>query len=102
MENNTQIKASDLKKIISLLALKLDSLNNDTSFIIDKDLYWHIPEEDLYSVYEVPNNLTIGSLTEDWNFLQDVMLGKREILDYDLNKISILLRYLSNKMVFYK
>jgi len=100
MENNIQLKTSDLKKIISLLILKLDSLDNDSSFIIDKDLYWSIPEEDLYNVYENPNNLTIGSLIEDWNFLQEVISGKREVLDYDINKISILLRYLSDKMIF--
>jgi len=100
MENNLRIKTSDLKKILHLLILKLDDLpDNDSSFILDKDLYWNIPEENLYNVYEEPNNLTIGSLAEDWNFLQDIVLNKREILDFDLNKISIILRYLSEKII---
>jgi hypothetical protein len=94
MENNIQIKTSDLKEIMNLLIMKLDHFDD---VIIDKDLYWSIPEEKLYNVYEEPNDFTIGSLVEDWTFLQDIILGKREILDYDLYKISILLRYLSSK-----
>lgn len=99
MENINQIKISDLKKIFNLLLLKLDNRDNDSSFIIDKDLYWNIPEEDLYNVYKEADNLTIGSLTEDWIFIQEVISDKREILNYDLNKISTLLRYLSNKNI---
>jgi len=92
MENNLKIKASDLKKIISLLMMKLDDFDD---VIIDKDLYWSIPEEKLYNVYEDPSDFTIGSLVEDWTFLQDIILSKREILNYDLYKISMFLRYLS-------
>ena len=95
MENNFQIKISDLKEVLNLLMLKLDGLN-DVS--IEKDLYWNIPDEKLYSVYEDPIDLTIGSLVEDWTFLQDIVLCKREIIGYDLYKLSMLIRYLSTKI----
>lgn len=100
MENNIQIRVTDLKKIMNLLLSKLDSLDGNSSIILDKDLYWYIPEEELYNVYENPNNLTIGSLIEDWNFLQSCILGERDILDYDLNKLSMLFRYLSNNKIY--
>lgn len=100
MENN--IKVSDLKKLINLIAFKLNDLDESSSFTIENDLYWNIQEQDLYNVYENPNELTIGSLIEDWIFLETIILEKRDILDYDLNKLSTILKYLASKMIFNK
>lgn len=102
MENNTHIKIVDIKKIIEILLTKLDSMDNDNSLILDKDLYWNIVDDEVYNVYKNPTELTIGSLVEDWEFLQKVINGKREMIDYDLNKMSNILKFLGNKMIFIK
>ncbi|MDN3606386.1 hypothetical protein [Kaistella yonginensis] len=98
MDNNLQINVSDLKTIINLLALKVNKLNENDSFSIDRDLYWNIPENELYKVYENPSNLTIGSIVEDWEYLEKIISEKREIIDYDLHKLSIILKFISNKI----
>jgi hypothetical protein len=102
MENNIHINLDDLKKIVNILSSQLNNLDDNLSLILDKDLYWSINEDELYNVYENPKNLTIGSLLDDWLFLQNIITNERKILDYDLNKISRILKFLSNKMLFDK
>ncbi len=44
----------------------------------------------------------MGSLVEDWEFLQNVLDGKREMIDYDLTKLASLLRFLRKSMIITK
>ena len=92
----------DIKKFIKILLLGLDNLNNDTSFTFDEDLYWNIQDEELYNAYKDPSELTMGSLIEDWGFLQTVVNGDREIIDYDIYKFAAILKFLGKKMIITK
>ncbi|MGE8554832.1 MAG: hypothetical protein ACN6OB_13000 [Chryseobacterium jejuense] len=44
-----------------------------------------------------PAQLTMGSLSEDWEFLQKVISGERGMIDYDLYKLASILRFLGKK-----
>ena len=44
----------------------------------------------------------MGSLVEDWEFLQKVVNDQREIIDYDLYKLASLLRFLGKNMIITK
>ena len=94
MENNTPIKIGDLKILFEIFLSKLNSLDNNQSITPDKDLYWNILDEELYDPYKDPVGLTMGSLTDDWEFLQKVMSGERDMIDYDLYKLAAILRCL--------
>ncbi|MDH6252589.1 hypothetical protein M2347_002316 [Chryseobacterium sp. H1D6B] len=91
MENKIKITKDDLKNILFALINKLENLD-DNSFSLNKDLYWNIPDEELYNVYEEPKEITIGSIKEDWDFLQQISHGKREVIGYDFNKTSSILK----------
>ena len=99
MENNMQIQIKDIKIILEVLIKNFEDI--DTNIDLDKDMYWNI-SEDIYNVYETPTELTLGSLIEDWEFLQMVINGKREMIDYDLSKLSNILKFLNYKMVLQK
>lgn len=90
MENTIEIQKEDLKRIL-ILGDKLEASNNN-GFLFEKDLYWSIPDEKLYDVYKEPVDLTIGSLVEDWKFLQKILRNEREAVVHDFNKISNILR----------
>lgn len=103
MENNKpELKKVDIKKLIEVLINELDKLNDSTSFAFDSDLYWNITDEELYNPYKDSIELTMGSLVEDWEFLQNILDGKREMIDYDLSKLASLLRFLGKNMIITK
>ncbi|MBP2618380.1 hypothetical protein [Chryseobacterium jejuense] len=103
MENKkVELKKADFKKLIEALVSELEKLNDSDSFAFDNDLYWNIIDEELYDPYKDPTELTMGSLVEDWEFLQKVLDGKREMIDYDLYKLASLLRFLGKSMIITK
>ncbi len=96
MNNNIQIQKEDLKQILLTLIKKIDTLDTTTIYL-NKDLYWNIPYEELYNVYEEPKEITIGSIKEDLEFLQKIN-ENREIISYDFIKISNILRVMSESI----
>ena len=77
-----------------MLISKIEKVNSDSIFI-DKDLYWNINGEELYNVYDEPKNMSIGSIKDDWDFLEKILTNKRDITNYDFNKISSILKLFS-------
>lgn len=98
MKNNTEIQKEDLKKILFMLIDKLDESPTD-KFSLEKDLYWNIPDDKLYNVYQEPENLTIGNLVEDWEFLQKILRKEREVLWYDFYKVSTILNSIGHASI---
>jgi len=98
MENNIEIQKEDLKKLLFLLIDKLENSSNN-KFSLEKDLYWNIPDEELYDVYKDPKDLTIGSLVEDWEFLQKNLIKERGVIGYDFNKISNILKSIEHSLI---
>ncbi|MGN7864701.1 hypothetical protein [Chryseobacterium sp. 22458] len=100
MESNNQVlKVSDIKKIIMHLSDDLNKLDDAEVVELEDDLYWNILDEDIYSPYEKPGDFTMGSLTEDWEFLQKIIIGERQMISYDLYKLASILKYLGKKNV---
>jgi hypothetical protein len=98
MENKIEIPKNDLKNILLALINKIEKLDN-SSFTLDKDLYWSIQDEELYNVYKEPEKITIGSLKDDWDFLQKILIEKREVIGYDFNMASNLLKLIGNNII---
>lgn len=44
----------------------------------------------------------MGSLIEDWEFLQKIVKDEREIIDYDLYKLASIVRFLGSKKLIEK
>ncbi|AZB19858.1 hypothetical protein EG352_19880 [Chryseobacterium indologenes] len=65
-----------------------------SKFSFTQDLYWNIPVDESFNVYEEPK-LTIGSITEDWEFLEKILDNDREALNFDLCKVSAILKLIS-------
>ncbi|PWN63548.1 hypothetical protein C1631_021440 [Chryseobacterium phosphatilyticum] len=94
MENTIEIQKEDIKKLLLTLIQKLE-VSEISKFSFDKDLYWNISTEELFNIYEEPKELTIGSLKEDWEFLQKVINNDRDVLNFDFYKISAILKAIS-------
>ncbi|WP_250253888.1 hypothetical protein [Chryseobacterium sp. Marseille-Q3244] len=103
MENNNQVlKVSDIKNLIRHLSDELNKLDDADGVELHDDLYWNILDNELYNPYHEPAKLTIGSLTEDWEFLQKFRSGGREMIDYDLYKLASILKFLGKNNIMKK
>lgn len=100
--NNTILKVLDIKRLIHVLSEELNKLNDADVIEFEDDPYWNILDKDLYDPYEEPKDLTMGSLTEDWLFLQKVLNKEREMIDYDLYKLGSILKFLGKKNIIIK
>lgn len=90
----TEISVSDLKKMVRLILAELDQRDEEDRFRLEDDLYWNIPDKELYEAYKEPEDLTLGSLIDDWQFLETAIRGERQLIRYDLCKLASLLRYI--------
>lgn len=59
---------------------------------VDKDYYWHIPKERKYAVYEKPDDLTIGQLSDDWKELRRLLNNDNSAISYNFVWLANILR----------
>jgi len=97
-----KLHITELKKLLNILLVNLNK-HNDTAYVeFEEDLYWNITDEEIYSPYKDPSGLTMGSLIEDWEFLQKIVKDEREIINYDLYKLASIVRFLGSKKLIEK
>ncbi|AYZ13733.1 hypothetical protein EGY05_18090 [Chryseobacterium arthrosphaerae] len=100
MENNNPfLKVSDIKDLIRHLSDELNKRDDAEVVEFEVDLYWNIMDEELYNPYDEPGGFTMGSLTEDWEFLQKVVMGERQMINYDLYKLACILKFLGKSNI---
>lgn len=92
-----ELSILNIRKIINILSDELEKLENKDIVVVEDDLYWNILEDELYNPYHEPDHFTMGSISEDWEFLQKILNGEREMIDYDLYKVASILRFLGKK-----
>lgn len=91
MEIDLDILESAVRKIFS--DMRSRGIN---SVPLEADFYWNIPPEGLYDPYNMPAELDLGQLEEDYENL--VQTKEKDLLiGYNLKNVSVLLRYLSDK-----
>lgn len=96
--NKFEISIEDLKNSIDVI---LDHITNDlgiNKIELDQDFYWQIPEDSLHLLDQKPENLTMGSLIDDRDFLQTVLSDKECGLSLMLLHVAPLLRYVALKV----
>lgn len=96
---NKGLNILDIRKLINILSNELEQSDDKSVAISENDLYWNILDEELYNPYHEPAQLTMGSLTEDWDFLEKALNGEREMINYDLYKPASILRFLGKKNI---
>lgn len=88
-----KINIDKLQWIITLLLLKLKE-GKGNEIELENDFYWDISEKELYNPYEMPQNISLGQLSDD---LEEVerLLKSDDAISYDLKRVSNILKSLS-------
>jgi len=89
-----KVNIDEFKKIVSLLLSKLrDSKGNEIE--LKNDYYWDIPNDQLYSPYDNPNDMSLGQLSDDLNEIYRLSKSNEEAIPYDLKRVAEILKALS-------
>lgn len=59
---------------------------------LENDMFWAIPSDSLYDVYNEPKDLTIGQLSESWEFLVALLAAPSANISYGLVWLADVLR----------
>ncbi len=88
-----KVNIDEIQKITIILLSKLkESKGNEIE--ISNDYYWDISQDELYSPYEEPKNITLGQLSDDLEEVQRLIKSDDAIM-YDLKRLSNILKVLS-------
>lgn len=94
-------KSIDLEVLRIAINRIFDHMANEeelTHVDLDKDYYWSIDDEELYEVSRQPQNLGLGQLYDDWEFLEGMLKDGSECRPM-LEHVSALLRYIATKLI---
>jgi hypothetical protein len=93
-----QIHTSELKIAMKKLISHLEDTNHQ-SIEISNDFYWDISEDERYNMEENPKDFLVGQITEDWDFIQQIIKGQNEPTSYALVWLGKILQAIGEKVV---
>lgn len=95
-----KVDLQNLKKIVdAILDRMINKLKvNEVTIEKEQDLYWDVPSEGLFLVIEDQPKLVIGSLSDDWEFLQCILEDSDGGVSLMLIHVAPLLRYIGEKI----
>lgn len=84
----------DLDIIEQVVIKGLHELKQELPVTLNADYYWHITKDNIHDIYNMPDNFTIGQLSEDYDFICKAFNGNY-IVRQDLIKVAALLCYIA-------
>lgn len=81
-----------LDHIINDLGIEKIQLKND------RDFYWDLPDDALYSVNKEQPKLDVGRLSDDYEFLAEIPRDKSNAVAFMLTHLAPLLRYVGQEV----
>ena len=91
-----EVSVLKLRTITDKLIFHLESLGLE-SITIEEDFYWNLPPEEKYDVLKDPDNIDIGQLTDDWEFLQKALEEDYYPIGYDFVLLARILEVIGEK-----
>lgn len=86
-----RVEIDQLRTVMNMLLDQLQE-SHGSSVDLDVDYYWWIDKDDLYDSYDRPTKLTIGQLSEDWEFLNGILAGRTDPLPFAFVWVGTILR----------
>lgn len=86
----------EIDKLIKITNEIFKDIKSKHGNVIDihQDYYWEISNDEVFDVYEIPNILSVGQISEDLSFLFQIK-KRNEISSIDLQKLISVLSAIS-------
>jgi hypothetical protein len=94
MSNIKSINLRELQQATNRLFDHIIKTKGVESVELRQNFYWSTPTDQFYDVKNNPAQLDIGSLYDDWEFVQSLTRGEAEPVAFQLTEVAPLLRYI--------
>ena len=94
----TEIMIADVKSVINRILDHIVETRKVDRVVIDSPFYWDIPPEKAYDINVDVNELDVGNLNDDWDFVSTLLDDKEEPLAYQLVEIAPILHFIGEKL----
>lgn len=88
------ISITEIEKVAIMLLASLKKSKGD-NIVVEKDLYWSIPVEELYDPYREPSEFTLGQLSDDLQEIKRLSVNPKDAVPYDLERLAMLIKILA-------
>jgi hypothetical protein len=94
MSNIKSINLRELQQATNRLFDHIIKTRGVESIELRQNFYWSTPTEQFYDVKNDPKQLDVGSLYDDWEFVQSLTRDETEPVAFQLTEVAPLLRYI--------
>lgn len=91
-----RVNTANLRRACEMLLTHLEA-TGQPEIEIAEDFYWAIPQNEAYTPYSTPSQLTMGQLSDDWNEIMAIVDGDKEPLGYALVWLASVIRRVGEK-----
>ncbi|KAA9156454.1 hypothetical protein FPZ12_027595 [Amycolatopsis acidicola] len=95
MSDPLQISTQHLRAAFEAALTRLTEQEGE-NITLERDYFWSVPPNELYNVYEQPQELTIGQLSESWQNIQKLTEDTSAAIPQHLIWIADILRALGH------
>lgn len=89
-----EIELQQLRDAVNRLFDHLISTQRVGKVELGKNVYWNLPEDQLYDMEKKPSELDVGSLEDDWEFVSGLLKKDADPVAYQFTEMAPLLRRL--------
>jgi hypothetical protein len=89
-----RIDLRDVREIVIRLLHHIIEERGLTEIDLDSPFYWVVPENKKYNMDERPSAPDVGSLVDDWQFVEAILRDKSSPVAYSLAEIAPLLAFI--------
>ena len=93
-----RIDLSELKKITDRLFEHIINTRGETKIDLAQSFYWNIPFNKLLDTSKDPTGLDIGSLSDDWDFLSELLEEDNMPVARQFVELATLFRVIGEKL----
>ena len=91
-----KITTAEIRRAVDLLLSEFDA-NGASEWEIDQDFYWDVPSDVRYDLYEPPEQLGMGQLTDDIGRVRAIAAGTDDPVPPGLVWVANILRLAGEK-----
>lgn len=90
-----EVPADELKRVFNLLIERI--LADEQVLEINKEAFWSVPRDQAYDIYSDPGDLTIGTLSESWGQLEQMLSDPNRVVGHGFVWLAEVLRAIGDE-----
>ena len=88
-----EVKIDDLRKVVLRILDHISETHKIDKVEIQSPYYWQVPEDKIYNMDAILEEMDVGNLNDDWDFVSNLLDDREQPLANQLTEVAPLLRY---------